>query len=80
MLRLYGNHSFISGWSTTRSNRDWFFGTANVNNKQLIMRNEKLEGIYIQAGSRTGNANLSQNKIITNSNGISLRKRGNYIK
>jgi hypothetical protein len=30
----------------------------------------------IQAGSRTGNTNLGQNKIITNSNGISLRRGG----
>ncbi len=40
------------------------------------MRNEKLDGIYLQTGSRTGNTNLGQNKIITNSNGISLRRGG----
>jgi len=76
ILRLYGNHSYISGWSTTTSNRDWVIGTPNVNIKQLLIRNEKLEGIYLQAGSRTGNTNLGQNKIITNSNGISLRRGG----
>ena len=34
------------------------------------------EGIYLQTGSISGNANLGQNKIITNSNGISLRRGG----
>ena len=37
ILRLYGNHSYISGWSTTTSNRDWVIGTPNVNVKQLLI-------------------------------------------
>jgi hypothetical protein len=44
--------------------------------KQLWIANEKEEGIYLRTGSRSGNTNLGQNKIITYSNGISLRRGG----
>ena len=37
---------------------------------------KKTDGIYLQTGSRTGNSNLGQNKIITYSNSISLRRGG----
>jgi hypothetical protein len=39
--------------------------------------NEKQEAIYLISGSRSsGNRNLGQNKLFTNSNGISLRRGG----
>jgi hypothetical protein len=41
-----------------------------------MISNYTLGETVIQAGSRTGNTNLGQNKIITNSNGISLRRGG----
>ena len=75
-FRMYGNHSYLSGWSNVTNNRDWVIGIPNVNVKQLLIMNEKLEGIYLQSGSRTGNTNLGQHKIFTNSNGISLRRGG----
>ena len=75
-LRLYGNYSNLSGWSNVTNNRDWLIGTPNTNIKQLLIKNEKLEGIYLQSGSTATNTNLGQNKIITNSNGISLRRGG----
>ena len=45
---------------------------------RLMISNYTLGETVIQAGSRTGNTNLGQNKIITNSNsnGISLRRGG----
>lgn len=76
VLRFYGNHSYFSGWSNVTNNRDWVIGTPNANVKQLWIANEKQDGIYLRTGSRVGNTNLGQNKIITNSNGISLRRGG----
>ena len=75
-LRLYGNHGYISGWSNGTNTRDWVIGTESPNVKKLLILNEKLEGIYLKTGSRTGNANLGQNKIVTHSNGISLKRGG----
>ena len=54
-FRMYENHSYLSGWSNVTNNRDWVIGTPNVNVKQLLIMNERLEGIYLQSGSRTGN-------------------------
>jgi hypothetical protein len=76
ILRLYGNHSYFSGWSNVTNNRDWVIGTPNNGIKQFWIANEKQDGIYLRTGSRVGNTNLGQNKIITNSNGISLRRGG----
>jgi hypothetical protein len=75
-FRMYGNHSYLSGWTTSGNTRDWYFGTEAPNVKRLVMQNEKQEGIYLRTGSRSGNTNLGQNKIITHSNGISLRRGG----
>lgn len=75
-FRMYGNHSYLSGWATSGNTRDWYFGTEAPNVKRLVMQNEKQEGIYLRTGSRSGNSNLGQNKIVTHSNGIQLRRGG----
>jgi hypothetical protein len=51
-------------------------GTPSANIKQLLISNEKEEGIYLKTGSRSGNTNLGQNKIYTNALGISFRRGG----
>jgi hypothetical protein len=51
-------------------------GTPSANIKQLLISNEKEEGIYLRTGSRSGNTNLGQNKIYTNALGISFRRGG----
>jgi hypothetical protein len=74
-LRMYGGHGFISSFPVSGL-RDYYIGTPSTNNKKLTLQNEKVEGIYLQTGSRTGNTNLGQNKIVTYSNGIQLRRGG----
>jgi hypothetical protein len=37
-LRLYGNHSYISGWANTGNTRDWYFGTRSPNVKNLFSK------------------------------------------
>jgi hypothetical protein len=75
-FRMYGNHNYMSGWDNQNNTRDWYFGTGSPNIKKMVLQNEKQEGIYLQSGSSATNTNLGQNKIVTNSNGISLRRGG----
>ena len=78
---MTGTNNYISGWSSTTNNRDWFIGTNTANVKKLILQNEKAESIYLQTGSRTGtaytaNSNLGQNKVVIHGLGISLKRGG----
>lgn len=75
-FRIYGNHGYISGWDSANNTRDWYFGTDFAGTKRIVLHNDKQDAIHIRSGSRTGNTNLGQNKIITHSNGISLRRGG----
>jgi hypothetical protein len=79
-LRMYGGHGFISSFPVSGL-RDYYIGTPSTNNKKLTLQNEKAEGIYLQTGSRTGNANtansnLGQNKVVIHGLGISLKRGG----
>ena len=56
--------------------RHFAIGKEAPASNRLMISNYTLGETVIQAGSRTGNTNLGQNKIITNSNGISLRRGG----
>jgi hypothetical protein len=75
-FRIYGNHGYISGWDSANNTRDWYFGTDFAGTKRIVLHNDKQDAIHIRSGSRSGNTNLGQNKIITHSNGISLRRGG----
>ena len=41
-------------------------------NVRFVLQNDKLEGIHIRTGSRTGNTNLGQNKVVIQGLGISF--------
>ena len=73
---MYGTHGFISGWSSTTNDRDWYWGTDFAGTKRVVLHNDKQDAIHIRIGGRVGNTNLGQNKIITHSNGISFRRGG----
>ena len=75
-LRIYGDHNYISGWSNTTNSRDWILGTILPNSKQCFLTNDAEEGIYLRTGTRSGNTNVGQNKIVTYSNGIQLKRGG----
>ena len=80
-MRMTGTNNYISGWSSSTNNRDWFIGADTANVKKLILQNEKAESIYLQTGSRTGtaytaNTNLGQNKVVIHGLGISLKRGG----
>ena len=38
---MTGDHNYITGWSSTPNNRDWYLGTPNSGNKNVLMVNEK---------------------------------------
>ena len=75
-LRTIGNHTYWAGYDTTNTTRHFAIGKEGITSNRLMISNNTLGETVIQAGSRTGNTNLGQNKIITNSNGISLRRGG----
>ena len=75
-LRTIGNYTFWSGFDTANTTRHFAIGKETSTSNRLMVSNYTLGETVIQAGSRTGNTNLGQNKIITNSNGISLRRGG----
>jgi len=75
-LRTIGNHTFWSGFDTANTTRHFAIGKEGVSSNKLMVSNYTLGETVIQAGSRTGNTNLGQNKIFTYSNGISLRRGG----
>jgi hypothetical protein len=80
-MRMTGDHNYITGWSSTTNNRDWYLGTDSANIKKLTLQNEKAESIYLKTGSRTGtvitqNTNLGQNKVVVHGLGISFKRGG----
>ena len=75
-LRTIGNHTYWAGYDTTNTTRHFAIGKEGITSNRLMISNNTLGETVIQAGTRTGNTNLGQNKIITNSNGISLRRGG----
>ena len=75
-LKTNGAHTFWSGFDTGGTTRYFAIGKESNTSNRLMISNYTLGETVIQAGSITGNTNLGQNKIITNSNGISLRRGG----
>ncbi len=39
-FRMYGDHSYLSGWNNVTNNRDWCIGTDFNNAKRLVLQNE----------------------------------------
>ena len=74
-LKTAGSYTFWSGYDEFGTQH--FLIGKQTHNSNRLMINNYLEGeIVLRSGSRSENTNLGQNKIITHSNGISLRRGG----
>ena len=75
-VRMIGNQVFFTGWNLTQTIRHFAIGKETTTGSRMIVINNMEGELLLTSGKRSGNANFGQNKIITQSTGISLRRGG----
>ena len=75
-VRMIGNQVFFTGWNITQTTRHFAIGKETSTGSRMIIINNMEGELLLTSGKRSGNANFGQNKIITQSTGISLRRGG----
>ena len=75
-VRMIGNQVFFTGWNLTQTIRHFAIGKETAIGSRMIIINNMEGELLLTSGKRSGNANFGQNKIITQSTGISLRRGG----
>ena len=75
-VRMIGNQVFFTGWNLTQTIRHFAIGKETATGSRMIVINNMEGELLLTSGKRSGNANFGQNKIITQSTGISLRRGG----
>ena len=75
-VRMIGNQVFFTGWNIPQTIRHFAIGKETATGSRMIVINNMEGELLLTSGKRSGNANFGQNKIITQSTGISLRRGG----
>jgi hypothetical protein len=70
-LKMSGNQTFIAGYNSIDSTRDWTLGSVSATNKKLIFNNDKNDSTTILTGKNASNLK-GRNDLNLHANGILL--------
>jgi hypothetical protein len=70
-LKMSGNQTFIAGYNSIDSTRDWTLGSVSSTNKKLIFNNDKNDSTTILTGKNASNLK-GRNDLNLHANGILL--------